>query len=184
MFSIRSRANIITSYAVMLLAYCALSMALISIIIGFVDPPRATANVKPTVVRLGRARFPTKVVDRAVIFVDGVADFSTAFNWNTKQVYAAMIVEYQTNNYPRNEITIFDTIVEDQQHAQVNFTRAVEYYCDDIERDTLSGRRATLRIKYHVMSYSGYSPMYEISEAAVNFTFPTAYQFEEPVRIH
>jgi hypothetical protein len=182
MFSVRSRGNVIFSYAVMVLGYCALGMAVISIATGFIHPPAATASVKPAVVRMGRARFPHKLVDRAVIFVDGHADFTSAFTWNTKQVYVALLVEYATEKYNRNEITVYDHIIEDRSAAQVNFTRAVEYYCDDIEANTLSGRTATLRVKYHVMSYSGYSPMYEISSAATPFTFPTTYMFEEPVR--
>ena len=39
------------------------------------------------------------------------ADFSRLFHWNTKQLFLYLVLEYETPNYERNQIVVWDRIV-------------------------------------------------------------------------
>jgi signal peptidase complex subunit 3 len=42
-------------------------------------------------------------------------DFSPVFHWNTKQVYLYLVLEYTTPSHERNEMIIWDKIIQSPQ---------------------------------------------------------------------
>lgn len=42
-------------------------------------------------------------------------DFSPVFHWNTKQVYLYLVLEYNTPSHKRNEMIIWDKIIQSPQ---------------------------------------------------------------------
>lgn len=180
MYNIRNRLNVIASLTMMILGIGAVLMGGTSILLSYVDPPTPTAVIEALVHPMlfrARAGFTGRLVDRAMIRVNGTADFSSCFDWNTKQVYVYAVVEYQSNKYSRNEITVYDVIVQSKEEAKnVVFDKVIEYPADDIEHSSLAGLKGTLKLKYHIMSYSGISPLLEVGgTGTAQFTFPAAY---------
>lgn len=153
-------------------------MAVSSLAMSYVAPFEPTASyqavVAPQMYR-AKAGFTGRAVDRTLIRVEGTADFTPCFTWNTKQVFVYFVVEYNSEKYSRSEITIYDAIVTRKEDAKLTFTNAIEYPTDHIEQSGMAGRPAVLKLKYHLMSYSGMSPQYEVANAAYNFSFPTTY---------
>lgn len=152
------------------------TLATTTLLMSYVSPPQPTANIRPVVdpyVYRAQAGFTGRQVDRALVRVDGTADFTSCFTWNTKQVYVFFVVEYSTAKYSRSEITIHDTILTSKDDAVMTFNKVIEYPTDHIEQGAIAGKQATLKLKYHIMTYSGLSPQHEIESAAVNFTFPS-----------
>jgi signal peptidase complex subunit 3 len=178
MYNVRNRLNVIWTLTMFVLGVGAGTMALSSVIASYVDPFRPTADlgvVVPPHMYRARAGFTGRSVDRAMIQVNGTLDFTPCFSWNTKQIFMYLVVEYASKKYRRSEITIYDHIITDRANAVLTLNNAIEYPTDHIEQGALTSVPAVLRVKYHLMSFTGLSPQYEIEASAVNFTFPASY---------
>lgn len=53
-----------------------------------------------------------KPVTLADLRFDLSIDFSPVFHWNTKQIYLYLVLEYQTETHQRNEMIIWDKIIQ------------------------------------------------------------------------
>lgn len=62
--------------------------------------------------------------DRAWIVLDIDADLRSIFNWNTKQVYVYVTVDYSTERNQLNRITVFDRIAESVRAAHIKEPKA------------------------------------------------------------
>lgn len=178
MYNIRNRLNVIWTLAMFVLGVGAGTMAISSILMSYVDPFQPTANLVPVIppqMFRARAGFTGRPVDRTLIQLNGTLDFSSCFTWNTKQVFLYVVVEYATKKYSRSEITIYDHIINDKKDAILQLSNAIDYPTDHIEQNAIAGVPAVMRVKYHLMSFTGLSPQYEIESAAVHFNFPAAY---------
>ena len=170
-----SRLNTSVSTAFTVLTYCAAVMAATSFVLEMSSPGPATGKMVAHPSRvvdlvLAHPLLPAKKrpIQRAVVKFDIDADFSRVFNWNTKQLYVFVVAEYETKDFKRNEITLWDHIVTSKSDAILSKTNAVDYYFDDIASG-LSGATVTTRLKYHVMCHSGATFMREVEEAATTF---------------
>lgn len=178
MYNVRNRLNVIWTLAMFVLGVGAGTMAVSALVMSYVDPFQPTASLQavvPPQMYRARAGFTGRPVDRTLVQVNGTVDFTPCFTWNTKQIFMYIVVEYSTSKYGRSEITIYDHIISNKESAVVDLKNAIEYPTDHIEQNALAGVPAVMRVKYHLMSYTGLSPQHEIESAAVNFTFPATY---------
>ncbi|ORC88102.1 uncharacterized protein TM35_000181590 [Trypanosoma theileri] len=108
------------------------------------------------------------------------ADFTPAWDWNTKAIYVSFIARYRTRHHVLNEVTLLDTILRSREEAgHYNLENAIKYPLEDAGVDTLAGVVVNVVMRYQVLRYFGYSPVYEISPSgkgeAVAFQLPRSY---------
>jgi signal peptidase complex subunit 3 len=176
MHSVPARLNSIVSMALTALGLCAALMAAVTFVNEtYLAPSRPTGTLiaRPTPVQKMDLAHPLKrsavrPIERSIVFLDVEADFTPAFNWNTKQVYVYAVAHYATANMPRNEVTLWDTIITSAAEAKLSLPRVADYYFDDYAQ-TLKGSNVTVRLWYHIMSHSGFTFTREVVEAATSF---------------
>lgn len=62
-------------------------------------------------------------------------DFAPVFTWNTKQVFAFVTVEYENQEFGRNEIVIWDKIIrQTDSHLVDDYNLSSEYNIADIKQ--------------------------------------------------
>jgi len=82
-------------------------------------------------------------------------DLETEFHWNTNQLFAYLVAEYNTTSNVKNEVTIWDSIITSKDDAVVNVDKLmVEYPLQDEFRE-LRGRDVRLRFRYRTMPIVG-----------------------------
>ncbi|KAH9600700.1 Signal peptidase complex subunit 3 [Trypanosoma melophagium] len=107
---------------------------------------------------------PPPVRDRIIPSFTFRADFSPAWDWNTKAIYVSFIARYRTDRNVLNEVTLLDAILhtrEEAAHWQLAYAR--KYPLEDAHANTLAGVLVQVVLRYQVLRYCGYSPVYEIS---------------------
>ncbi|RNF16981.1 peptide hydrolase [Trypanosoma conorhini] len=107
------------------------------------------------------------------------ADFSPVWDWNTKAVYVACVARYRTDQYVVNEVTLLDTVLKSREAAaRWWLDNAQKYPLEEAHLGALAGVQVRLSLRYQVLRYCGYSPVFEVSPvgtAPPAFTLPRAY---------
>lgn len=176
MYSFAARLNTLCTVTLTALAACAGVMAATSLLHeGYLAPSvcNGTITAKPTQLIALDHPHPlmpqkTRAIERMVVFLDVDADFTPAFNWNTKQVYVYAVAHYKNKKMRRNEVTLWDTVITDKANARLQLPRVADYYFDDFAQN-LRGRNVTVRLWYHIMCHSGVTFTREIESAAAKF---------------
>ncbi|CAG8460880.1 17376_t:CDS:2, partial [Acaulospora morrowiae] len=47
------------------------------------------------------------------------ADLTSLFNWNTKQLFVAVVAEYETKTHNSNQVVLWDTIIQSKEDAHI-----------------------------------------------------------------
>lgn len=94
------------------------------------------------------------------------ADLSSAFNWNTKQLYVYVTGSYTTLKNVRNEVTIWDTIVTESD-AVFKLKNELNKYSLRDEARLLRGRDVELILKYKYMPIVGSSREYFVNSSKI-----------------
>merc|ERR1712110_706770 len=63
---------------------------------------------------------PSKTSDEAFVRFDLQGNLTSAFTWNTKQLFVMVVAEYQTPNNLRNEVVLWDDIITDREAAIID----------------------------------------------------------------
>jgi signal peptidase complex subunit 3 len=176
MHSLPTRVNTVASMGFTALAVCAAVMASITFVNEtWLAPSMPTARITVRPTQLVRTEHPhplkpssVRSLDRCIVFLDVVADFTPSFNWNTKQVYVYAVAHYTTKQMKRNEVTLWDTILTSSDQAKLNLPRVADYFFDDYGTN-LRGANVTVRLWYHIMSHSGFTFTREVEAAATSF---------------
>jgi len=119
-------------------------------------------------------------VDRALLSFDLNVDLNPAFHWNIKQLFVYVVAEYKSSKNPRNQIVLWDRIVEasdpreERVIAQDNIF--VKYALVDQARD-LRGEEVTLQLMWDHMPLTGTLYMGEQDKSkASKFSLPMQYR--------
>ena len=169
--AIFDRAGYMLTLLITTLGMVALCMAGSHIIADFIEPGVPTANittgVKGVVRIMSNARQGGKgPVDASIITVNGTIDFRSCFGRNTKQIFVMLVAQYATAQFARNELIILDHIITNPENAVVTLRDAAEYMVEDAVSDSLVGNpTVTIQVRYHLMAYSGWSPLRNINAA-------------------
>ncbi|SNX84619.1 related to SPC3 - signal peptidase subunit [Melanopsichium pennsylvanicum] len=85
------------------------------------------------------------------------ADFSTLFDWNTKQVFVSLAATYDNAQHVKNEVVIWDRILRTKQDAHVALNNSKNKYgFREVGRSFKNVKNATFTLKYNVMPKVGF----------------------------
>jgi signal peptidase complex subunit 3 len=117
-------------------------------------------------------------VDRSLLSFDIDADLTPAFHWNIKQLFVYVVASYATPDTPKNQIVLWDKIIEADDDSKVIQEQNVfcKYALVD-QADQLRGKQVQLHLMWDHMPITGllYMGEQDTSTASV-FTLPTEYQ--------
>ena len=101
-----------------------------------------------------------------------------AFHWNIKQLFVYVVASYKTDTNPKNEVVVWDKIVEasDENKVIQQDNVFIKYALAD-QSDELRGKEVELQLMWDHMPITGLLYMGEQEKASISkFTMPTEYQ--------
>lgn len=119
-------------------------------------------------------------VDRALLSFDLNVDLNPAFHWNIKQLFVYVVAEYSTDRNPRNQIVLWDRIVEASESREAKVIKQdnifVKYALIDQGRD-LRGEEVKLQLMWDHMPLTGTLYMGEQDKDSTSrFNLPISYR--------
>ena len=107
-------------------------------------------------------------------------DLNPAFHWNIKQLFVYVVAEYKTDKNPRNQIVLWDKIVEATSPKETKVIKQdnifVKYALIDQGKD-LRGQDVKLRLMWDHMPLTGTLYMGAQDESTMSsFTLPFEYR--------
>lgn len=115
-----------------------------------------------------------KPKENVKISFDLNTDLSDLWNWNTKQVFAYLTVEYPgKSNGSSNTVTFWDKIIRNKKDAKLSLKgQRGKYSVWDVEKG-FRGRNATVKLEWNIQPYIG--PLIYGETSNVGFLeFPTS----------
>ncbi|KAI8871307.1 SPC22-domain-containing protein [Ramicandelaber brevisporus] len=84
------------------------------------------------------------------------ADLSHLFDWNTKQLFLYLSVEYETPKHGRNQVVIWDKIVKSKEEArELRITESNKYPFRHVDGHFKDTNNAKLVLRWDVAPYVG-----------------------------
>lgn len=100
------------------------------------------------------------------------ADFTRAFDWNTKELFLYMTAHYTTKNNVFNQVVLWDHIIERGDQAKINLkNQHTKYYFWDDGNGLKGNNNITLTMSMNIIPNAGLLPIK---------TVPTIHQFSFP----
>ncbi|KAK0546602.1 Signal peptidase complex subunit [Tilletia horrida] len=155
MHSSLHRLNTITAFATSVILGL---LAFIAAISYPLHKPSGTVQVNKIQVLHGKARWhmDRRAQEYAKATFDIDADFSSLFNWNTKQVFVSLAAEYVTAKHAVNQAVIWDRIVRRKQDAHVAIEGEVNKYgFKAIDKSFKNITDVTFTLKWNAMPHVG-----------------------------
>jgi signal peptidase complex subunit 3 len=117
-------------------------------------------------------------VDRALLSFDIYADMTPAFHWNIKQLFVYVVASYKSETNPKNQIVIWDKIVEaTDENKIINVTSVYVKYALVDQFNELRGKDIQLQLHWDHMPITGLLYMgKQDADSASSFTLPSEYQ--------
>jgi len=110
--------------------------------------------------------------DQANVGFSLQTDLSSAFQWNTKQLFVYVVASYQTQKNSRNEVVLWDDIIVGKEDAKRITSEVNEYPLRDQFR-LLKSRNVTVAFHYRYMPIVGF--MREVFVNKTSFITPAEY---------
>mmetsp|Transcript_12895 Transcript_12895/g.23417 ORF Transcript_12895/g.23417 Transcript_12895/m.23417 type:complete len:180 (+) Transcript_12895:208-747(+) len=93
--------------------------------------------------------------ENALFSLDIDADLTTLFNWNVKQLFVWVSAEYVTRTYKKNQVILWDTIIEDVDEAHLQLKdEKLKYELQSFEKE-LRNREINLTLSWDIMPVVG-----------------------------
>jgi len=103
------------------------------------------------------------------------ADFTPAFDWNTKQLFLYMTAEYKTRNNVLNQVVLWDLIIQRGEPSKIKLkNQHTKYYFWDDGNGLLGNDNVTLTLSMNIIPNAGLLPITAIPSIHT-FAFPTDY---------
>lgn len=164
MFSLSQRIQFIGNYSLtvglVLIALIIGSSHLHFAINGVLRNSEATiSRIKPTV-GFRSSKFyggsHSNPKENTRISFDLQTDLTDLFNWNTKQVFVYLTAEYNnTEKNTVNEVTFWDAIIPDREHAVINMKNARGKYSVWDYADDLSEKDLQFKLHWNIQPHVG-----------------------------
>jgi len=137
--------------------------------------PKGTLEVTSLQVSPGKARrYNNKNQDFAFVQFNVTADLSPLFNWNTKQLFLYVAAEYLNDQGVRNEVVIWDKIVQRKEDANISLHGRNKYVFRELSTTFKKASPAHYTLKYNVMPYVGALTYGEAARTKETVPFPDA----------
>jgi signal peptidase complex subunit 3 len=101
------------------------------------------------------------------------ANMSSVFSWNTKQIFLFLQAEYESEGSTRNQVSLWDRIIERPEDAVLNLPHVRNKYRLIDKGADLRGRAFNLTLTWNVMNKVGGT--YFDSVTSSGHTLPTEY---------
>ncbi|KAI7906725.1 signal peptidase 22kDa subunit [Cokeromyces recurvatus] len=161
MYNLQQRANNLFSLALSVLGTVLAVVAIISAITGYgtiEDELRVDSkNIRVVTRRYGpeNTDYRNSKSEFARFQFDVDADFTPLFNWNTKQIFVTVVAEYETKNFKRNQVVIWDKIITSKDKAHVKLRNIRNKYAMIDISQKWNFERANLTLLWDVTPYVG-----------------------------
>ncbi|MCO5596145.1 hypothetical protein L7F22_050205 [Adiantum nelumboides] len=97
-----------------------------------------------------------RVQDFMKVSFDIDADFTSLFNWNTKQVFLSLVAEYPTKRHELNQVVLWDRIVRSKKDANVYLLDATNKYpFREVSKNFANVNGSTFTLKWNTMPKVG-----------------------------
>ncbi|XP_008806256.1 signal peptidase complex subunit 3A-like [Phoenix dactylifera] len=166
MHSFVYRLNTLVTFAAVLLAMLCAAASLLD---AFNSP---TVHAHAEVIKINRFRKQLSGNDEVSLALNISMDLRSLFTWNTKQVFIFLAAEYETSKNSLNQISLWDHIVPDKDHAKFQAQVANKYPLID-QGSNLHGKKVELALHWHVMPRTG--RMIQDKMAVSSFYLPGTY---------
>ncbi|CAL8074329.1 unnamed protein product [Orchesella dallaii] len=171
------RLNVVFTYGVITLTVCVLALNLTTFFKDFSRIETVNLDFKGFSGFIkNSSRYPSLRVDgsheTAFLTLDAEADFQSMFNWNVKQLFVSVVVEYVSPMHARNEVVVWDKIIVREGNALINTNKGSRYMHWD-DGTGLRGLKANWRLKWNVIRNVG--PMADYQSPAYEIEFPKEY---------
>nr|KYP75973.1 Signal peptidase complex subunit 3B [Cajanus cajan] len=162
MHSFGYRANALVTFAVTILA---LMCGMASLSDNFNSPSpsahvqlRISNSLTPfthlSVLNINWFQKQPKANDEVSMTLNISADLQSLFTWNTKQVFVFLAAEYETPKNSLNQISLWDGIIPNKEHAKFWIHTSNKYRFID-QGSNLRGKEYNLTMHWHVMPKTG-----------------------------
>ncbi|CAG8433046.1 8589_t:CDS:2 [Diversispora eburnea] len=151
MYNLMQRANALFAFAITVLFAL---FGVISVVTPFLSSsPTATLNISDLQIWV----YEYNLSESEFAFVDMKleADLTSLFNWNTKQLFICVIVEYNTDTHNQNQIILWDKIIKSKEDALIkNYDIHNAYNFVDIT-SSFERANATYSLHWDIMPHVG-----------------------------
>ncbi|CAG8649055.1 6885_t:CDS:2 [Funneliformis caledonium] len=153
MYNIVQRASAIFAFAMTVMFGLLLSIAISSLYIT--SNPIGKVDINELNIWL--YNYANKETEFAFIEMNIDADLTSLFNWNTKQLFVAVVAEYETELHELNQVVLWDSIIRSKEDAHIkgNKVRNEKYEFVDIT-PSFGEVNAKYSIYWDVMPYVGF----------------------------
>ncbi|CAM0879112.1 unnamed protein product [Alopecurus aequalis] len=136
-----------TTGALLLLATCVAASALDAFHVPSVE---AQAHVT----KINRFHKQINGNDKVTLTFSLSANLESLFTWNTKQVFVFLTAEYETAKNSLNQVSLWDRIIPDKDHSNVQVEVKSKYPLID-QGTSLRGKKVQFVLHWHIMPNAG-----------------------------
>ncbi|KAJ0989172.1 hypothetical protein J5N97_007528 [Dioscorea zingiberensis] len=124
------------------------------------------------VIKIKKFRKQLNGNDEVTMTLNLSLDLRSTFTWNTKQAFVFLAAEYETQKNLVNQISLWDHIIPDKEHAKIQTQVSTKYPLTD-QGSNLRGKKIELVLHWHLMPNTG--RMIQDKLALSHFYLPEAY---------
>ncbi|OVA04997.1 Signal peptidase 22kDa subunit [Macleaya cordata] len=170
MHSFGTRLNTVLTLAALILALLCTLTSLSDNFNNNNKPSSVKAHVE--VLKVNRFRKQLSGNDEVSLTLNISVDLRSAFTWNTKQVFVFVAAEYETAKNSLNQISLWDHIIQDKDHAKFQTQITTKYLLID-QGSNLRGKNIKLVLHWYIMPKTGRT--IENKMVMSDFRLPEAY---------
>ncbi|KAF8807003.1 signal peptidase 22 kDa subunit [Phlegmacium glaucopus] len=126
------------------------------------------------VVSSNARRYHNRKQDLTLVNFNLTADLTPLFNWNTKQLFLYLEAEYDNAKGVKNEVVIWDRIVQRKEDAFIKVVGKSKYMLRDLSSTFKNVSPAYYSLKYNIMPYVGVLTYGEAARTSEAIAFPAA----------
>ncbi|RIA85926.1 signal peptidase 22kDa subunit [Glomus cerebriforme] len=153
MYNLAQRANAIFAFAMTVQFGLLLSIAISSLYLT--SNPIGKVDVRELNIWL--YNYDNKETEFAFIEMNLDADLTSLFNWNTKQLFVAVIAEYETKSHDLNQVVLWDSIIQSKEDAHIKEVKVRNEKYDFVDITPKFGEvEAKYSIYWDLMPYVGF----------------------------
>lgn len=158
MHSLAQRASTLSSYVTTIFVTVGIIVSILTVLIP-TAPIKSLRlkNVKPNVALKNTRNFggsKNKPKENARFKFDLVADFNDLVDWNTKQIFTYIYIDFD-DDHSDSKMVIWDKILNDKSKMYLNYKNLKSKYSVWDYVPTLEGRNGTLKLGYNIQPYVG-----------------------------
>ncbi|XP_057538847.1 signal peptidase complex subunit 3B-like isoform X1 [Amaranthus tricolor] len=148
MHSFGYRANALLTLAVTILAIICAAASFS----GNFNSPSPSAKIQ--VINIQRLHKFSNGNDDLAMVLNISAGLQSLFTWNTKQVFAFVAAEYETDKNALNQLSLWDSIIQSKEKAKFSVSISYKYRFTD-QGMNLRGKEFNLTLHWHLMPKTG-----------------------------